>query len=490
MNDGEFLRVHPSTILIALVEQIRRMMGVIIILLISTFTAREGDPNELLFGGLGFIAVIFAAIQYFSFGYRVVGDHLETKSGILGRHVRIVPLARIQNVNISRSWVHRILGLVELQIETASGTGAEVKIGALQEPDAHRLKEQLTGITAPSEVFAAPVQAVHYRASTRDLIFAGMTENRAFVIVASAFGLMAFTPGGDDAIIEALVDWVKGHGYDSMPWWIYALGALAFFIIGWLLSIVFTLVQFWGFELSEHDGKLRRQYGLINHFENVVPRGRIQVVRSTQSFVQSWFGYSKLHAETAGSFVLNEQGGKTLLAPLVLGKDQAELKQLALSGRSIQGLEWRSIPRRAFWVHWRWWGLIGLAAGAGAGYKWGLLVGAAVAVGILALTALSQTVAVRRSAYAMNDELVAGRQGWLLHQMEYLPLARVQAVNIDTSPFQRRLKLATVTLTSAAVSPSGRTVILRDMEEQDAEELADRVFRLSQEQARDEQSEV
>lgn len=490
MIEGEFLRVHPSTVLIALVEQIRRMLGVIIILVISTFTAREGDPNEILFGALGFIAVIFAAIQYFSFGYRVVGDHLETRSGILGRHVRIVPLARIQNVNITRTWVHRILGLVELQIETASGAGAEVKIGALQEPDAHRLKEQLTGISAPSEVFAAPVQAVHYRASVRDLIFAGMTENRAFVIVASAFGLIAFTPGGDDAIIDALVDWVKGHGYDAMPWWVYALGLLAFFLLGWILSIIFTLVQFWGFELSEHDGKLRRQYGLINTYENVVPRGRIQIVRSTQSFVQSWFGYSKLHAETAGSFVLNEQGGKTLLAPLVLGKDQADLKQLALSGRDIRHLDWHAIPRRAFWVHWRWSALVGLAIGAGVGYRWEWLWGAGVAAVWLLLSAWGQTMAVRRSAFAVNDELVAGRKGWLLHQVEYLPLARIQAVNIDTSPFQRRLRLATVTLISAAVSPSGRTVVLQDMEEAEAEELADRVFRLSQEQARDEKSEV
>jgi hypothetical protein len=52
------------------------------------------------------------------------------------------------------------------------------------------------------------------------------------------------------------------------------------------------------------------------------------------------------------------------------------------------------------------------------------------------------------------------------------------------------LRLATVTLISAAVSPSGRTVVLQDMEAAEAEELADRVFRLSQEQARDEKSEV
>ncbi|MFN3963737.1 MAG: PH domain-containing protein, partial [Fimbriimonadaceae bacterium] len=203
-----------------------------------------------------------------------------------------------------------------------------------------------------------------------------------------------------------------------------------------------------------------------------------------------WFGYSLLFAVSAGSLVLIEPGGRTLLAPLVLRKDQEDLKQLALSGRDIRALDWQSIPRRAFWVHWRWWGVIGLAAGAGAGYKWGIPLGAAVAVSIMALTALSQTMAVRRSAYAMNDELVASRQGWLLHQMEYLPLARVQAVSIDTSPFQRRLRLATVTLTSAAVSPSGRTVILRDMEEQEAEELAERVFRLSQEQAREDKSDV
>ena len=65
----------------------------------------------------------------------------EMQSGLLNRQVRVIPPERIQNVELTRNVFHRMSGLVEVRVETASGTDIEGQLSALSEHEALALMQ-------------------------------------------------------------------------------------------------------------------------------------------------------------------------------------------------------------------------------------------------------------------------------------------------------------------------------------------------------------
>ncbi|NIP78504.1 MAG: PH domain-containing protein, partial [Gemmatimonadetes bacterium] len=82
--------------------------------------------------------------QWLAFRYRLEGDELIIDSGVLSRRRRVIPLARIQNVDLKRSALERLAGVAELRLETASGgSDTEAGLAVLSLDEAHALQAQL-----------------------------------------------------------------------------------------------------------------------------------------------------------------------------------------------------------------------------------------------------------------------------------------------------------------------------------------------------------
>ena len=110
--------------------------------------ASAGDDLQ---GALQWIAILLAvpslllAIgQWLAFRYRLEDDDLVIDSGILSRRRRVIPVARLQNVDLVQGAMERIAGVAELRLETASGGGeTEASLQVLSLPEARRLQEEL-----------------------------------------------------------------------------------------------------------------------------------------------------------------------------------------------------------------------------------------------------------------------------------------------------------------------------------------------------------
>ena len=97
----------------------------------------------------------------------------------------------------------------------------------------------------------------------------------------------------------------------------------------------------------------------------------------------------------------------------------------------------------------------------------------------------------RRSAAALGwvvtDELVAFRSGWIWRQTTVAPFARVQAVTLRESPFDRRSAMASVNVDTAGAGDLSHRVSIpyldreqaRDLWHRLAHEAAGRSFRWS-----------
>jgi putative membrane protein len=67
-------------------------------------------------------STVIAIIQSISFRYRFDEGELVITTGLFFRNERHVPCARIQNINAVQNLFHRLLGVVEVRVETGGGT--------------------------------------------------------------------------------------------------------------------------------------------------------------------------------------------------------------------------------------------------------------------------------------------------------------------------------------------------------------------------------
>lgn len=83
---------------------------------------------------------------YQAWGYRVEERVLEIRSGVWFRVVRLLPLSRLQHVDLHRGPLERAHGLASLTLHTAGTREASLGIPGLADADAERLRDQLTAV--------------------------------------------------------------------------------------------------------------------------------------------------------------------------------------------------------------------------------------------------------------------------------------------------------------------------------------------------------
>lgn len=106
----------------------------------------------ILLGWLGLVAVC-ALLVYFrpprlyrAWGYRIDDKVLETRSGLMFRVNRLLPLTRLQHVDLHSGPLERSFGLASLVLHTAGTHDASIRIPGLDAGDARRLRDHLVEI--------------------------------------------------------------------------------------------------------------------------------------------------------------------------------------------------------------------------------------------------------------------------------------------------------------------------------------------------------
>jgi len=88
---------------------------------------------------------IWSRLRYHFYLYELKKDSFYKESGVIIKKYVKIPYSRIQNVDIKRGIVARILGLSDLHIQTAGTAGAvpEGRLPALSINDAEKLSDEL-----------------------------------------------------------------------------------------------------------------------------------------------------------------------------------------------------------------------------------------------------------------------------------------------------------------------------------------------------------
>lgn len=460
-----------------------------------------GNALQWIFLILAVPSILVAIAQWMVFRFRVEGEDLVIDSGVLSRRRRVIPLGRVQNIDLEQSILERMAGVAELRLETASGgreTEASLTVLGLEE--AQQLQVNLLELraaalrrSAPASPPAAtddglrshaasaghvpavaqsgqaatePTQRPLLRLSTADLAIAGATSNEAGLIAA---GMATLIEVADDIVgLTWLGSWLEAVFSEGARIGVAgALSALvfivaAFIVLGWLSSILVTVVRFHGFTLIRQGTNLRREYGLFSRHRSTVPLERVQAVRVEETLLRRALGLAALKIETAGASP-RQQGGDgggraEAFVPIARRNEVGRLLSEVFEDARFDDVEMnpvsplsrrRSFNRLAIPIT-----LLTVGLAVLVDRSWAALALLLVPAWLLAHAQYRARGWARPAGYTVVRNGVTTRTSWVV------PERKIQTLHLQESPFQRRRDLGTLIIDTAAGGRAARVVDL------------------------------
>lgn len=93
-----------------------------------------------------FLLIWYPGRAFLARGYRIDANVLETRRGIWFKVITLLPLSRLQHVDLNRGPLERLFGLASLVLYTAGTQHSMVIIPGLDEAEASRLRDHLVAV--------------------------------------------------------------------------------------------------------------------------------------------------------------------------------------------------------------------------------------------------------------------------------------------------------------------------------------------------------
>ena len=504
----EMSYLHPTSLMFDLIAHGRTYL---VPAAFGLWGAAKGDLTLLIISALIFVpAFLFSVFRYFTFRYCIEGDQLIVRQGLIFRNVRTVPVSRIQNIDFVQNPLHRILSVAEVKVETASGTKPEATLRVLSMAKMESLRNAVFGglnkkaatslIPGSSLEPAGFVDELAQSASGFDreylaenelkktetttileipvswLVKAALASNRGLIMIGVMFGLYFQYTSRTNFDLGQLRLLVPEDA--STPVIIAAaigslIGAL---ILLRLLGIGWFILRFHGYKLARRGDDLRISCGLLTKVSATVPRQRIQFISIHRSLIMRLFSMASIRIETAGgdgseSENATESVSKRWFVPAIPESEVSNLisalrpelnwDESNLDFRPLAEKTARRLCRLACFQ-----AVIFAGAGLLISRPWGWLLGI-VLLPFLLMWAIKKSKAMR---YARMENGVVYRSGVFIRKTSATFFEKIQTLSVDQSPFDRRWKMAKLSVDIAAAGPADHRIHVPYLDENFARE--------------------
>lgn len=463
-------RLHPASMLFSFGKSLKAFaVPGLVGLLIAT---RRPGPN---FDGWLMVmlipAAIVAIVRYLSFRLHYEGTELVIRSGILFKNERHIPFARIQNLDAVQNVFHRLLGVIEVRVQTGAGSEPEAIISVLPASalDEMRSRVFVRDVEAPEapRVVAQPLLELPFR----ELLLHGFLVNRGMVVIAALYGLLwevgvlssLWEPVlGDEAEREGMMrdllgTMASGRTLSLLQIALALAGVSGFLIVVRIVSMGWAVVRLYGFRLTRIGEDLRTEFGLFTRVTATIPLRRIQSLTIREGPLYRLVDRVSVRVETAGGRAGQE--GQTnihewlapLIRPAALAPLIAEVLPEHGHDNPILRRDWQPSHPRAFRraVKPRLFLAALLCIPASLALGWWAMVFAAVAFPWSVYAAKRY---VAHLGWADAGSLIVFKSGWLWRAVTIGRVSKIQAVTVIESPFDRRTAMARVRVDTAGAN--------------------------------------
>ncbi|QDZ15132.1 PH domain-containing protein [Humibacter ginsenosidimutans] len=482
LADGEWHRMHKATPLLRGGIAIVAVVGVIVANLrerivaffLNTPDYPSGDPVDVIvrhnfvWPAIGIAAAVIAvcvgvfALSWRVQTFRVTHQAVELRSGILRRQERKARLDRIQGINVQRPVFARLFGAAKLEIVVA-GHDANVHLAYLPSKVTETLRREIlrlaSGVRAEEAAEAAASSPLSELGERRP----EPVEGPKGVAPGQPFDSASPRSGSGrvgDLLLDRANEFISPADLDpdaappasvvrmhpgrlagslllsgpSLVMFAIVIAMIAGASTGrlWLIIVIFPTVLSLGglyirrfskavrYNIAGSDAGVRIGFGLLTTSSETIPPQRIHAVELLQPVAWRPFGWWQMRMNTAGHTHGKNSAGEarttTLpvgsvrdvqrVLPLLLpGMDDAVRDAIAHAGMVARADQsaFSSAPRRAAWLR---------------PFSW------------------------RKTGYTIADGVVVFRHGALWRRVMFVPLARLQSVEVEQGPARRILGLA------------------------------------------------
>lgn len=456
-------RLDPRMLLVSPVKELWRFWPLLVGALVAG-SSTEGPPYELL--GIAF-PIVLGVLHYVTTGYRIVGGRIELRHGLLSRHVLSVQLDRVRTVDLTATLLHRALGLSLVKVGTGSagGPGHDLELDSLSTEQAHELRYSLLHATNATNAVVDPDAPEPAPPVARTVVRLDPLWARYAPLTGVGLAIFGAILGVGGQALDAIGFFEDEEQLPTLdvPWGL--LGPVLLVLTGvviCVLAVAAYLVVNWDLTLTHtsSDGSWHLRRGLFTTRETSIDATRIRGVRIGEPLGLRAVGAGTLHVIATGLSRTADNGsvaapGSLLVPPAprevvrrvageVLDRDEPLAVELAPHGPAATRRRWiRALVLPVLAVL----ALVALVATGDVSAWW--LVPAVLVVLALAGVAHDRS---RSLGHALTDTHLVVRQGSLTRSRVALETDGIIAWTWQSSWFQRRVGLATLTVATAGGS--------------------------------------
>jgi putative membrane protein len=301
-----------------LVRLIRQFWPVVVIVLLR---GRSGNTQWWVYAGLaaGSVVMILSLLAYFRTWFHVENHELVLYKGGLFRKLVQIPLDKIQTVSFNQTFLHRLLNVVSVAVDTSSGKGSEIELLALDRNKAEALRTFLLGTqksanpaNQEADIAEPPTvpsdEKILWQLDLGDLLLIGLGQNHlrsGAILFGIGFGLyreiQAIMGKSANKMLE---NW--GFNWQNL-WNFFTLLVIVALIISIATSLFRTIVRYYDLKFVQTGRGFRVEAGLFTRREQAATLPKIQYIRWSAHPLERYFQVFAVHLYQAAGHNMNEK---------------------------------------------------------------------------------------------------------------------------------------------------------------------------------------
>jgi putative membrane protein len=421
-----------------------------------------GDPvdfilrhNLVLWALLAVLVVVVVLVGLFYLAwrfhsFRITGDNVEVRHGVLFRSQRRAPLDRVQGVNLTRPMIARLLGMAKLEV-VGAGSDSNVKLEYLSTSNAEEVRADILRLASGRRLAEARAKDAATPGGSRvaaaasvvtealnDLVLGAedpVAEPASVVQIPVVRLLLSRVFGRGMIIIVVLITAAVIASIVGTPWILFTIIPM---VLGFGTVLVRSTTKALRYSIAPTPDGVRITYGLFTTVTETLPPGRIHAIEVSQPLLwrpAGWWAV-RVNRMSGRRADANEQDQFSDVLPVGDRADVERVLRLLMPGMPENG--WPLVFEH---------GILGPRSGADGG------VGADGGDGsdggdpytnAPARARILRPLSWRRNGFLLAERALFLRRGYIWRNLAVFPLARLQSVGLHQGPLDRALNVAKV----------------------------------------------
>ncbi|AZB41948.1 hypothetical protein CEF21_06380 [Bacillus sp. FJAT-42376] len=444
MTDGQ-KRFHPAWLLAEFVSFFKNTWFIIVFLYVVKADQHTGWImwGKYLFAAAAAGTLLYTVLKWLTHTYEMTDSSIVLREGVFVKSQRNVPFDRIQNTHTAANFLHRMLGMTSLTLETGTNEGespATFSMITQQESAAILELVQNQKQHGDPERTAAPGKKIYFQSSRKDNIKAACTSLSFFALFPILLGL--YTQIDDvfslDESTRQAAGYFKNHLWLLVP---LVIGAL---VLSILVGYVQTAMKYGKYEIAADADRIYISKGMLSSSAFSIQKNRVQAIMIQQSLLKRVFGMAEIKLISAGS-TGSEELETNSLYPFMAKREAYELLKQLLPAYQIEE-EMSRLPKKVLLLR-----LIRPYYGTAA-------VGILLAIfknewlwitGVVFLIAiLSRILNYAFTSYLRKGTFIQIRKGGFVNETFLTRRERIQQIEVSHSWLQRKFNTGTLQFTN------------------------------------------